>query len=373
MNNVKAFTPDWISPPGDTILDILEERGWSQAEFAERMGYTKKHINQLILGKAPISDETASKLELVLGGKAGFWLSREAQYREAILKRDEVTLFSQYKDWLKEIPISEMIRFGWINKKTSKGDLVIEALRFFGVATVDAWRSSYAKPILAFKASDKFKKKPGAVAAWLRYGEKIAESKALPGFNAAILKKNLSEIRKLSKESESEKFLPELYSILNECGIILVIAPAPKGCPVSGLTKWISASNVLLMLSLRHKANDHFWFVLFHEIGHILKHRKKMLYLEIEKGFESETEEIEANEFARDILIPSRFKARILSLQLTKETILTLSEELDIAPGIIVGRLQKEERLTWNTHLNSLKVYYHWEEAMNSEQRIMVP
>jgi HTH-type transcriptional regulator/antitoxin HigA len=77
------FTPDWVSPPGDTILDLLEERGWKQAELAARTGYTTKHIGLLINGKASITDETAIRLERVIGSTARFWLAREGQYREA--------------------------------------------------------------------------------------------------------------------------------------------------------------------------------------------------------------------------------------------------------------------------------------------------
>jgi HTH-type transcriptional regulator/antitoxin HigA len=69
---------DLVSPPGETILDILEERGWSQSELAERTGYTQSHIDQLIEGNASITEEIALKLERVLGGIAGFWLHREA-------------------------------------------------------------------------------------------------------------------------------------------------------------------------------------------------------------------------------------------------------------------------------------------------------
>jgi len=78
------FEPDWLSPPGDTIADLLEERGWSQAEFAQRIGYTPKHVNRLLRGKAPISEVTALQLERVLGSTARFWLQREAEYREAL-------------------------------------------------------------------------------------------------------------------------------------------------------------------------------------------------------------------------------------------------------------------------------------------------
>jgi len=83
---IHPFTPDWVSPPGDTIADLLEERDWTQAQLAEHLGYTTKHISQLISGKAPIGKETALKLERVLGSTAGFWLNREALYRAQLAK-----------------------------------------------------------------------------------------------------------------------------------------------------------------------------------------------------------------------------------------------------------------------------------------------
>nr|WP_238360686.1 HigA family addiction module antitoxin [Iningainema tapete] len=91
----RTFTPDWVSPPGDTIADLLEERDWTQAQLADRLGYTEKHISLLINGKAPINEETALKLERVLGSTAAFWLSREAQYRAHLAQREEETGLSQ--------------------------------------------------------------------------------------------------------------------------------------------------------------------------------------------------------------------------------------------------------------------------------------
>lgn len=83
------FTPDWVSPPGDTILDLLEERDWTQAQLSELLGYTTKHISQLINGTAPINEETALKLEQVLGSTTAFWLNREALYRVQLAKIEE--------------------------------------------------------------------------------------------------------------------------------------------------------------------------------------------------------------------------------------------------------------------------------------------
>jgi HTH-type transcriptional regulator/antitoxin HigA len=56
------YAPDWVSPPGETILDIIEERDWTQAELAQRLGYTTKHVNQLIKGKVPLTDDAAIRL-----------------------------------------------------------------------------------------------------------------------------------------------------------------------------------------------------------------------------------------------------------------------------------------------------------------------
>ncbi len=80
-NQPRGFQPDRVSPPGDTIIDIMEERGWNQAELSQRLGFSTQHLNQLIKGKVPLSDEAAQRLERVLGSTANFWRNREARYR----------------------------------------------------------------------------------------------------------------------------------------------------------------------------------------------------------------------------------------------------------------------------------------------------
>lgn len=90
MNDeLTGFLGDWlIPPPGITIADLLEERAWTQKELASRLDYTPKHVNLLIKGDARINEETALKLERVLGGTVGFWLTREIKYREALSRKE---------------------------------------------------------------------------------------------------------------------------------------------------------------------------------------------------------------------------------------------------------------------------------------------
>ena len=80
------FTPDWVSPPGDTILDLIDERGWTQAALATRVGFSHKHVNRLVKGKVPLTEETALRLAPTLGTSTGFWLTREARYRERLVR-----------------------------------------------------------------------------------------------------------------------------------------------------------------------------------------------------------------------------------------------------------------------------------------------
>lgn len=354
-------TPDWVSPPGETIIDILEERGWTQAELAHRTGFTTKHINLLIKGTASITEETALKLERVLGSTAGFWLTREAQYRESLARQAELEDLKPFVPWLKEIPVLDMARFGWIPEFSNKVRKVAVCLQFFGVANVEAWRTRYGTIGVAYRASDKLAKKQGAVAAWLRFGEIQAEQQSLPPFNKPNLLSLLPQLRALTLQSDPEVFLPQLKSLCAAVGITVVVAPAPKGCPVSGATRWVQPDRALVMLSLRYRSNDQFWFSFFHELGHLVLHGKKLVFLEgLEKGLNA-PEETEADRWSGEVLIPSESAKRLAGIPKTAASIKSLADEIGIAPGIVLGRLQHDGLVTWVTELNTaLKVFYRW-------------
>lgn len=87
MSDARPFNPDWVSPPGETIQDALDELGLSQAELARRMGVTEERVTELIEGKTGLTPEIAGKLELALGEPASFWLQREAVYQQRLARR----------------------------------------------------------------------------------------------------------------------------------------------------------------------------------------------------------------------------------------------------------------------------------------------
>jgi addiction module HigA family antidote len=83
-----TYAPDFVSPPGETLAEILKKRKITRTEFASRMKLPKKTINQLIKGKAEITVRTAYKIELALGvPSARFWIERERLYRESLINQ----------------------------------------------------------------------------------------------------------------------------------------------------------------------------------------------------------------------------------------------------------------------------------------------
>ncbi|HEX7035477.1 MAG TPA: helix-turn-helix domain-containing protein [Pseudomonadales bacterium] len=359
MSEVTPFRPNWISPPGETIADLLEEASWSQAEFAERMGTSRKFVNQLISGEASLTDETAVKLERVFGSSVRFWLAREAIYRAELAKQEEMRGLQEDVPWLREIPVSDMIALGWVPKCYDKAEQVAECLKFFGVGSVSAWRQwSQSLAQTAYRMSPKAQQRLGATAAWLRYGEIEAKSLVVEPYDRGRFKAALARLRSLTQEPDPAVFLPALRDICASAGVAVVLAPAPRGCPASGATRWLSPSKALMMLSLRYKTNDQLWFSIFHEAAHILLHGKRMMFLEVENGMDADAER-EADAFAADALIPREFVPRLAALGANKEKVRRFARELGIAPGIVVGRLQKEGYIPWS-HLNGLKVRYSW-------------
>ena len=355
------FQPAWVSPPGDTIADILEERGHTQTELAERAGFTKKHISALVRGKASITAETALRLEASLGSTARFWMSREAQYREALAWKERVEALAREKGWLELFPIAEMVRLGWIRKFTHKGEQVAECLRYFGVASTDSWRQHHEMLLAAFRKSDKFEAKRGAVAAWLWRGETIARGIECAPYDPRAFSERLKGFRALTLEADPARFVPALQEACAECGVAVVLEPGPKGCPASGATRWLAPEKAMLLLSLRYKSNDQLWFTFFHEAMHILKHSKKGVFLE-EVEVQNQELEDEANWLAGNLLIPEAYMERLRRQPpRSKAAVQKIAQDLGIAPGIVVGRLQKEGLLD-HSYMNALKVWYRWTE-----------
>lgn len=344
-----VYQPDYAVPPGETLRSTMADLGMTQADLAARSGLSLKHINQIAQGIAPITHETALLLEKVTGVSARAWNSLEATYRDRLARLEDRESLLADKAWLKELPIAELQRRGRLPKGIDDLSLLEEVCRFFGVANRSSWEKVWRDPLASFRRSLTFKSDAGAVAAWLRIGEVEAQAIECAPFDAHRFRESLDEIRALTLES-AEDFVPRLREICAAGGVAVVFVPEIKGTRCWGAARWTSPTKALIELSLRYKSDDHLWFSFFHEAAHLLLHGKKELYITTDR-FTDQAED-EANRFASTFLIPKKHEPRLPGLTLPE--IPDFARELGIAPGIVVGRLQKERLLDWNEG-NSLK------------------
>lgn len=371
------FAPDRVLPPGETILDVAEERGWTQAELAQRLGYSEKHISQLINGKVPVTLDAAQRLERVLGSTLDFWLALEANYQKHLARLEAEQRHFDWVPWLDELPLKDLMASGALEKQRlvdkNKPGLVQACLRFFGVASPDDWRAHYGGMEVAFRRSREEQCDVGAISAWLRLGEQQAEQldgPKCPKYNRARFQQALNDIRGLTCLPPHE-FEPQMRKLLHEAGVLLVLVPAIPRAHVSGVARWLSPTRPLIQLSLYGKTNDKFWFTFFHEAAHILLHanskeEKKSIFLDDPNAAHTEDpREHEANQWAGNILIPEQYVER-LSILTSEAAILAFAEEINVHPGIVVGRLQHDGILPFATVLNRLKQSFQLRAAENA-------
>lgn len=344
-----------LSKPGDTILETIEHLRMSQAELASRIGKTPSKINDLISGKEPITVKTAMQLERVLGIDTQFWLNRESLYREKLIKIEQEEFLGKCIDWLKEQPTKELKKFGYLKTDKTGTAMVDEILQFYAVASPQEWKTVYVEDFANadFKRSTKHRTSLGAMAAFLRIGELEMLKLKLPPFDKGVFKQRLTDIKNIALR-HPENFAELLKNICFECGVGLIYSFSFPGAPISGLVRWFGG-NPMIQLTDRYKSNDHFWSAFFHEVGHVMLHGRKDIFIEQFDGVIIDKEkEDEADRFSNDWLIPDKFLTNV-SKTISEREIKVLAREIGVHPGVLVGRLQKEEVIEYS-FFNNLKI-----------------
>lgn len=365
------YDPDVVTPPGETLQDILEALGMTKAELGLRIGKTPKTIGEIVNNNAAITPDTAVALEKALGAPASFWNNRERRYRQSLASIAEKERLKTELNWLKTMPVRAMVNAGCVKGLKDKTDQVNALLQFFGVSSSNQWRELWLSPQAAFRASRAFASQPEACSAWLRKGELFARELECMPYDSAGFRKALDHIRTLTKETP-ERFQNETVHLCAQAGVALVFTPPIKGARVYGAARWLTSDKALIQLSLRGKLEDFLWFTFFHEAGHILLHRKRRVFIEMEKDKDvaapdqaGDAEEVQADQFARDFLIPPRSWRQFTESGQYKnhDSVHAFADKIGISAAIVVGRLQHEGLLP-HTHLNPLRRRFDFADAV---------
>lgn len=350
--------PDIAIPPGETLVETLDAMGLSQVELARRAGRPVQAISEIIQGKKEITPETALALERVLGVAAHVWIRLEADYRTAKARLADRKRLKEEIPLAEQCPYKEMSKNGWVPTVIDPLERVQALLRFFGVASLHQLQLSTLAAV--WRRSKAVEPSSCALAAWLRQGELQAQQIETAPFDAAGIMELLPIFRSFTQETP-EVFQPKLEKLLARKGVALVFVPELPKTGAHGATRWMGGKAVV-QLSLRLRWADIFWFTLFHEIAHILKHGRKELFIESDKDREDEREQ-EADAFAAKHLIPELAYKTFIDKKavFSAAAVEAFADEIKIHAGIVVGRLHHDKKIP-QSHLNDLRVQYRWAE-----------
>ncbi len=351
-------------PPGDTIIEILQERGMTQKELSKRLDRPLKTINAIVKGKSAITSETALQLEQTLGIEASFWNNLESKFQEQKLRIESEKQYRELITTSKIYPYSEMVNNDWLEKTTNPIKKVQNLLSFFGVTNFDNIIEE-TKLEGAFRISEKHKYSMPAIVSWLRKGSIDGERISTEPFDHKKVKELVPKLREMTLVNEPNELMHKLRDEFKKCGVAFVVTKSLKNAPICGATRWIGQDKALVQMSLRWSWVDIFWFSLFHELGHIIKDNKKEFNVDFVKNKVGNQNEKEKDEFARDSLIPpeqyqelEKNITNVSSIGNINVIVKSFAKNIGIHPGIVIGRLQHEKKISPN--INSLRIRYSW-------------
>lgn len=320
-----------VTPPGRHLAEKLEEMGLDANDLAARMGYTPKAVNDILQGNCRITPESAISLEMVTEIPAGFWLRSQMAYDEFLSREKIKASLTDQSLWKKSFPAEINVR-EWVLQKKDENKSLMPLLKFFAVASPQAWDGYYKKAQLkvAFRISLAEVKDPYATSAWIRRGEILSDrdpmekqeqipvrkrlKAALPeiiAFAAAnkTLPKRAKKITYWTPEAEVvDDCMTGLQELCRKIGIRVLFVQNFKSAPIHGMYRWYK-DVPLIQLHDRFKDRAAMWFTFFHELAHVLYHGKKGICLQnIEITHNHPEKEDEANCFAQKCMIDAGFE-----------------------------------------------------------------
>lgn len=325
-----------IPLPGMYIEEELEARGWSQRDLAFILGIEEPALNKIIRGKTGISFEMSKMLAKAFGVDADFFANLQKAYDFARAKEPDPSV-ERRAVLQNAYPIREMIKRSWIGSD----NLEIQLARFLRVNDV----SEIPHIMHAAKKTDYRDSLTAPQLVWLCRVLQIADLMPARPYSARALREGLPRLKALMSEPVEVRHVPR---ILMECGVKYVVVEGLPGAKVDGVCTWKDGKPIIGM-SLRYDRIDNFWFVLRHEIEHVLcRHGQDKPIIDseiVERASDDSTSEQErvANEAALDFCIPrgemESFIARKAPYFYERDVV-GFAKRIAIHPGIVVGQIQ---------------------------------
>ncbi|HZQ12683.1 MAG TPA: helix-turn-helix domain-containing protein [Pseudolabrys sp.] len=354
-----ARIPAEVFPPGEFIRDELEARGWKQEDLAKIMGRPLQAINELIGGKKQITPETALGLAKAFGDDdALYWLNLDNVYRLSKAKPVDHAVEHRARVYAK-FPVRDLIKRKWIADSDNPRVIEHRVCQFFQISSIDDTpQLPHAAKANQYNQRD-YEEGTKLQYAWLFRAKALASCVQSAPYNEGKLKNALTRLHALMIAPEEIRQIP---SILAEAGVRFVIVEFLKGAKIDGATFWLDDTTPVIAMSLRFDRINNFWFVLRHEIEHVLRRDGTVIDVELTESLKNKVTvplyEQRANDAAADYMVPrSELQDFITQVRplFSERRISLFAKKIGVHPGIVVGQLQHHNEVPY-THFHKLLV-----------------
>ena len=349
-----------IIHPGETIADVLEDRGITQAELSSRTGVSPAYISNVIAGKKGISANFAMGLEYALGVPKSFWLNLQANYESELLEMNEEQTITNEERNVRE-DLKDIVKYlrqrGMMPIREKKEDSILSLRKVLQISNIANLKEMI--PAGAFRMAANTAVNPNVLGAWIRLCQLTENDRAISSkFDKKYTNDLISEIKDIMCQKDAN-IQRNLRDVMVKYGIDFSVVRNFRGAPVHGYISQKSDGIYQMVLTIRGAFADIFWFSLFHEIGHIVngdigKHLKFL-----DDGSDCE-KELAADLFASNMLLsPESYKMFVQKGDFSIEAIQKYAKSQKVMPYIVIGRLQKEKYLDYRMY-SDYKLGYKW-------------
>jgi len=331
--------------PGQLLQALLDEHGWSKRTLAVVIAMDESSVGKIISGKKPVDAHLALILAEVFGVEPDEFLVLQRRYdlelAKIVAKPDPTR--SRRAHLFGGLPISDMIKRRWIDAENMRDVAEVERAlaRFFGVSSP----SEIEVLPHAAKKTNVFGDATPVQIAWLHRVKQVAADMMVASFSEASARDAAQRLAPLRADIDDVRRVPR---IMNEAGVRFVIVESLPSAKIDGVCMWLSDNEPVIGLSMRHDRIDNFWFVLRHELEHVIQgHGRTAMMLDVDLDGQREIEPDEervANEAAAEFCVPREMMAKFVARKspfFADRDIMAFARTIAVHPGLVAGQLQR--------------------------------
>ena len=336
-------------PVGEFLADELEERGWTQGEFAEIIGRPTQFVSEIISGKKEITRDSARQIAAAFDQSPTYWLNlqdsyhlwRQAQDRTSENELDDVRLRAKLSNLA---PIGLLRQRGILRGHTVQQQ-ASEMKTLFRIQSLD----DVPEILIAARRSNSSDSVTSVQTAWGACARQKAEATTAGIFDRSKLEHVARTLTRTVATPEDFSRIPALFA---EAGVRIVFLEAFPGSKMDGCSFLLDDGSPAIAISGRGKRLDKVLFTILHEAAHILLNHlnaDQMYIIDDKTANPTLGLEEPADQLAASWALPSPLPR--LPERINQGWITSVAQMQGVHPLVLIGHLQWSQSIPWRTTL----------------------